>query len=738
MKTNFFNLKTILGVILVCILLLNVFFIHSIILGIVCLILYSILLSLHIYQITKNDIAGPIILITTTIVVNTSSYYIYGTTKLTASFIILSSLLFFIIKREKANSEQFKKILERMNLWIQQKFIPFAQTKEVLLATLIICLDTFLLYFIWTRRTVDLMPSPWEAINSEFFLAFTITTILLIYTIIISSAKKISFVILSLHLFVMYSVAPLLYPLGYGFDAFIHRATENWIFQHGFINPKQPYYIGQYSVIVFLSHITGLSIQLIDVYLVPVLASILIPITVSRSYAKKFKIKKKHALLNILAIAFIPFFSFHLTTPHNLVMILSLLAVFTTILYQKNGKGWYIPLLLTLAALVTHPLIGTPILLFFLTAIFVRQTKKRNYKLILLTISTIVQTLLLPILFTLNNVRTGHGLPTLNNPLLTINLFFELFARPYWYLRNAPIFWEFVYAWERLIVPIVILIAISGFFVYKKRTTEDYLYPLTAFGMFLSAWLLRSWITFPDVVAYEQGDYPMRIIRASILFLLPWFLYGLFRIARLLYTKHNRYWRLILVTVSALALTISFYFSYPQKNIKSRFPGFNVTQTDFNAVKLIHDKNEMEKSFILTELTQEQNLETSDMTMPKNSIQKSDTEIDYIVLSNQLVSAASLTTYSFAKTFDTSLGKLFYYSIPTGGPLYQQYGNMLYKGQKREFIETAMDLAGVNTGYFVVNSYWANSDEIIKGAKKTSDSWWKVDGGKIFVFVYKK
>ena len=114
------------------------------------------------------------------------------------------------------------------------------------------------------------------------------------------------------------------------------------------------------------------------------------------------------------------------------------------------------------------------------------------------------------------------------------------------------------------------------------------------------------------------------------------------------------------------------------------------------------------------------------------------TTYDYIVLSNQLTSAAALTEYSFAKYFNTEKGELFYYAIPTGGPLYQEYGHMLYEGQKRTYMETAMDLVGVQTAYFVVSEYWANADDIIEGAKQTADSWHVIDDGKIWIFVYKR
>ncbi len=727
--------------ILILILTLNTWFLHSSIIGILTFAIYAVIAAKHISDTHTHALAGPIVLLSSLIIGNTILYYLHGATSLTATIVLLGSLAFYAKKPIEPPAKKFASFFARLDSWKQLTLHPFKHTEDVARVLLVVFLDTSLLGFLWMKRTTELMPSPWQAVDAGFFIVFMLTTILLAYTVLKSTSKILPFFLVSLHLFTMYAVAPLLYPLGYGFDAFIHRATESWIFENGFINPKQPYYIGQYSLVVFLSKITGLSIFLIDVYLVPLLSAILIPFTLAHVYAKQFKMKTNHALVHILAIGLIPFLSFHLTTPHNLVVLLSLLTVFTTLLYQKNKLSWQVPFLLTLAALVTHPLIGAPIFGFFLTAVCIKIAKKTTIKRTWLVLTTLGQVFLLPVLFTINNVRTGNGWPLFGNPFSELPQFFDLFARPYWYLQHAPIFWEFIYAWERIVVPACVAIALGGFILYKKKSAAEYLYPLTALGIFLSAWLLRSWITFPDVVVYEQGDYPMRLIRASMLFLLPWFLYGLYRMAKALYVEHDTYWRTIFVILGAGLLTVSFYFSYPQRNIKSRFPGFNVTQSDFNAVELINGKSKKFELPAFLDKPPEELANASGVVVTPIMVEaevKLNDDIDYIVLSNQLVSAAALTRYSFAKTYDTSLGELFYYSVPTGGPLYQQYGKMLYEGQKREYMEAAMDLAGVEKSYFVINSYWANSDQIIKGAKKTADSWWEVDDRAVWVFLYEK
>jgi hypothetical protein len=508
-----------------------------------------------------------------------------------------------------------------------------------------------------------------------------------------SAGMRTALALSSIHLLLMFAVAPILYKLGFGFDAFVHRATETWIHTHGSILPKQPYYIGQYAFVVWLAHLTGTSIGLVDIYLVPLLAALFVPGTIVLSLRAAWDMPNRYALWSVWLVPFVPFLSFHLTTPYNLALFFTILAIFTML-----------PFLLGSAALVTHPLIGVPVFLFCLGGALLRKLRTgpwRNWALVLSPLFTLLAP---PLMFTINGIRAGVSFPNVTNPLTHIPDFLSLFARPYWYAKDAPAVFELLYAWQWLLVPTTIALATFGWYAVKKERWNPLLmlYPLTALSFLASAWLLKSWIIFPDVVAYEQGDYPLRLIKASIIFLLPFAGYGLSVLVRYTKTKRARY---SFIATTALLLMLSLYLSYPQRNAKARFPGFNVTASDFRAVEWIHNRH---------------------------------TSYDYIVLSNQLVSAAALTNYSFAKYFDTPNGAIFYYALPTGGLLYQEYGHMLYQGQKREFMEHAMDIAGVDTAYFVVNSYWANATAIIAEAQKNANESHRIDDGKVWIFLYER
>lgn len=677
-------------------------------------------------------------LLAATILLTTAAYYLWGITSV-SSVIILCLLIILSLYHFVTLPPRPFATLPLI------KYLKFKiYNLKFFLVLIFLGVEATLFTILFLNRTLELMPSPWQAIGPWFFILYALATGLLFFIItkqpttapISNSQFPISLIFTSLHLFLTFSVTAILYPLGWGFDAFVHRATEVWIQNHGFISPKQPYYIGQYSLVVWLSNLTGIAIFYLDVYLVPALASLLLPTTIIHTLQRVWNIEPRYSAALVWLIPFVPFLSLHLTTPHNLVLLLSILIVFTTLAYLKDKLPWSIPLLLALAAAATHPLLGAPLLVFVLAALLLCRQSRPSVpplvgggeggvmgrgKTIVLAGTFLTLTILPATLFTLNNLRSGAGWPAFTNPLTRLPEFFSLFARPYWYLAKTPFVYELLYGWQILIVPTVMFLSIIGFyFAYKNRgalrprlparQVTPYsllIFPISALGLVGSSFLLRSWIIFPDVVAYEQGDFPLRLLKASLIFGLPFAMYGLYEVIKINYKKLQKInfnlFQFFLICFISTLLMLSLYLSYPQRNIKARFPGYNVTASDFTAVEWIHDRHN---------------------------------EYDYIVLANQLVSAASLTKYSFAKYFDTPEGQIFYYSVPTGGPQYQEYGRMLYEGQKREYMEAAMERAGVKTGYFVINSYWANSAKIIEGAKKTADSWQVVDGGKVWVFVY--
>jgi len=684
---------------------LNLFWIHHPLVGGIFIFLYffaiSFITGFKIFTSSprfQQLVFGFLIVISELIIAGTAVYYFYKITPFVSFLLLFLPFLcvFFIRRRSETRPSPATNISK----------------SAVFLSGAVVITDFILIASLFAHQTYDLASSPWQMVSPLFFLGYFVSTVLLFWRYNRSQTNTSTYLLTSLHLFVGLSVTSILYPLGYGFDAFIHRATENWIAEYGFISPKTPYYIGQYSLIVFLSHITALPLKWIDIYLVPVLASLTLPAVIIFSLKEVF-VKKAHLAPYLFwLVSFLPFLTLSLTTPHNIVVLFTLLSVFCLLLALFEKFPIWILFLFATASIATHALIGIPlfvVIFFFFIVSNLKNVNKVKIPLLLLVVSLAA---LLPLMFTFNAIRINAPLPQINNPIEKIPQFLELFARPYWYAKTSPIYFELLYVFERLIVPIVLGLAIVGAFTLGKEKKNKHLWIFTTsfFGFFVSAFTLAGTIVFPDVVAYEQKDYPLRLIRVSILFLLPAAMYGAAILTEKIQTlkiitKNKKIFFALALLGLSVVLTTVLYLSYPQRNAKSRFPGFNVTSSDIQTVEFIHNRQP---------------------------------DYNYIVLSNQLVSAAALEKYSFAKYFPTSHGELFYYAIPTGGKLYEYYGKMIYQGQKREYMEEAMNVVGVRRAYFVVNKYWANSDRIVAGAKQTADEYFSIDDGKAWVFVYTK
>lgn len=684
----------------------NVFAVQNAFFGALCTFFFLILTSFFLgkvlfpkYGALEKGIFGGIVLLSELILTGTFVYYTYKITPL-ISFLLLFVPLIHGLILFHLSKEKFEKL-------------SFSFLKKVsLLPLTVFLLDAGLLQTLFTNQTTDVAASPWLLLSPWFFIFYGISTGLLFWNYQRSKTSLTNTLLTSLHIFVGMSVTSILYPLGYGFDAFIHRATEQWIFENGFILPKAPYYIGQYSLVVVLAHLSSLPLKLIDSYLLPILSSLLLPTIVFSSIQKSFPKLQNFVPFLFWIIYFLPFLFFSLTLPHNIVVFLTLITIFCLLLSVSKQFPLWILFLFSFAAICTHALVGIPlfiVLFFYVLVLRIENVKKIKFLLFTLVIAL---ALLLPTLFTLNAIRTHTTLPAIGNPLDKISTLKEMFARPYWYADHSNWYLETLYLSERLIVPFFLFCALLGtIFLEKEKQNKNYWIFTTSFlGFVVSAFTLASSIVFPDVVAYEQKDYPLRLLRVSLLFLIPSAMFGIHILLQKIQTfqviqKHKKFAFSFLILLLSLTFTCILYLSYPQRNIKARFPGYNVTSADIKAVEWIHARHN---------------------------------DYNYIVLANQLVSAAALDTYSFAKYFSTEKGDVFYYAIPTGGKLYEYYGAMIYRGQKREYMEDLMNYVGVSTSYFVVNSYWGNSAAIIEGASQTADEIHPIENGKIWVFVYHK
>jgi hypothetical protein len=216
-------------------------------------------------------------------------------------------------------------------------------------------------------------------------------------------------------------------------------------------------------------------------------------------------------------------------------------------------------------------------------------------------------------------------------------------------------------------------------------------------ALLVSVALLRAGFTFKDVIGYEQANYAERLYEAALLSLAPLVLAGVAWWWRAL-SKADTSMRVFHATLTAALVAALTYGAFPRLDDYRYSRGYSPSIHDVHAAEWI----------------------SAHGISP------------YVVLANQSVSAAALKRFGFR----TYYGSQFYYSIPTGAPLYQSYLAMVYEGATRETMMSAMRQVNVPTAFFVINDYWTDAARVIAQAKKTADDWQEVDDGKVFIFRY--
>jgi len=553
----------------------------------------------------------------------------------------------------------------------------------------------------YAARSDRALISPWQVINYDFFWFYALSALVL--TLILSRTKiktgrKLA--LISIYYFLSFGAAAIIYKIGYGFDPFIHQATMELIASHGLVLPKTPYYLGEYSLIIILSKISGLTISFLNKFLVPFLAALFLP-TALFNFLKRCVKTTPAIWLAILFLLILNFSPFIATTPQNLSYLFLILAVLAA---AADNFGQV--LILSLASAAIHPLAGLPaVALTAMMALkkYANRIKAKKEKFIR-TIIWLFAALSIPIalLFSaganLNNGSAGK---------MFLTSFRNLFGTPGSSGREDWLI-NFVYLLVQNYHLIIILIIIGALgLISRSKILPEYFRIINRDFIFLSSALLGAYfisgqIIFNDIIAYEQAGYANRLPITIMIFLLPSIAVSLENIiSRVL--KEIAAVKMIWLIFGLSALTASLYISYPRFDKYFNSRGYSTGINDIAAV---------------------------------NSID-SEAGAPYIVLANQQVSAAALQVFGFNHYYQTSAGELYFYPIPTGSPLYQYYLDMVYKNPGRASMKAALELAGVDQGYLVVNKYWYQSGRVINEAKLAADSWWTINN-EVFIFKYRR
>jgi hypothetical protein len=424
--------------------------------------------------------------------------------------IVLSQIIIFIIlhfsKKFNISAKNYLNFEEQKinGFNFENKIIKIFLKKYIFLLFYVLIFSIEILILI-KSRTSEAIISPWEKINFLFFYFYALLSFIIILNIYFK--KRHSLILIILHSFLSFSIIAIIYKIGYGFDYFIHNASLENIQENGFLNPKPFYYLGHYSLIIILNKITLIPINILNKFLVPVLASLYLPLFLFRASQEWLK-NKRLFLFSILGFLIIPFSLFTLSNPQNLAYLYLIFAILIG-LTSKNYLDLLLVYIFALASLSVHPIAGIPALFYaFLITIYHSDLKfkKHFYRIIL-----ILNSASLPLAFlffgnkNINQASLAIETTAQNQNLLQSFLSFFKFINP----NSEDFLLNFVYLYIFNLKFLLILIIGLGIFVaikHKKNCSLIFLNFFMSLSLLVSFLILKN-MQFDYLINYEQDNF---------------------------------------------------------------------------------------------------------------------------------------------------------------------------------------------------------------------------------------
>jgi len=664
--------------------------------GALYLIFFALVLGNWLFiknSLSAKLIFGLLFILLTAGLLGTASFYFWNldAASFTAILIIIPILLIPVINR-------YPLIFESKKLEFDWKI-----SRVILLLIYLLLLAT-IFFLLFNSQTDAAIRTPWQVVPPEIFLLYFLATFFLFCFLAISK----NFFNLSLiiaHLLMSFAVAVIVYQIGFDYDPFIHRKNLEIISSMGTLLPKPFYYIGQYSLLIFLKNLLHLSTDLLDKILVPILAALYLPTTIYYAFKDNYNIKTSYLYLIILGALIFPFGVFTVTTPQSLATLTYIITITFALYYLVYPKTPLLPLvLLTLFTLAVHPLAGLPLLFASALIIFYFRFQKQStfHKLLhrgILWEIFVLGCLTLPIAFivnskTLSQLKVNFNFDLLSNVRKLIFHRMEIFYRPFITI------YDLVYSYaHNIIIFFLVVVVLSILVLKRKQQLKKYLiYPAISLMLLINYYLLKVGMDFFTLIDYERMNYLTRVLQLCLYSLLPLLIIGGYWLWLKIFQQKSIIILLMLIFLS-LGVTAAFYLSYPRVDTIAEDHGYSTSATDIKTVQLI-DKLQLKEP--------------------------------YIVLASQPVSAAAIKELGYKCYYQG----FYFYPVPTGSRLYQLYEDLVYKKEKTEdVIATVRFLTGVNDVYLVINSYWYDAQNKIEEEKEISDKWYAIDG-KNYIFKY--
>ncbi len=694
-------------VLFLAVFLFNASFIHSVSLGAVLLGFYLAVFGWELGGVlVASEKAvlrwwiGMWVLLSSVLIVLTASYYLWAITAqvVWVCVLVTPAIILWLTRRFKSRSL----FGHAHDLWHEHRH------RLPRLVWLVMALVIFLFALFFTLLSdspvTEAVRSVWERLPVSLFLLFALTVSLTFGLLWRGRERAVSLLLVCVLLFATLSVAAIAFPIGFGFDSFIHKATEAHLAEFGTITPKPFYYIGQYALVLFAHHGFQIPIDLADTFLVPILAALLLPMAWYFAAAHITR-KRGTAMLTLTGLFLLPLSQFIVTTPQALANLWTMLLILASVPYllEREHPQLRVLALGAVATVLIHPIAGIPTLLYFM---FLStdpsrtnpRTPKTNrvVRLFLIAFACVV----LPLSFVVNSLVSGQALG-LNwaslNPLMWVS---SLNLAVFFENRFSPLL-DLVYLYGLNAMLILVLVAVFAWIEYRRDLSRRFrALLLMVLALSVNYLIMSTLLEFTFLIDYERLNYAARLLPLISFFLVPLLILGLGHLFVNIKGQPLILRACVLVGIVAIASS-TFYLSYPRRDAYESNRGFNVSQADIDAVHLV---------------------ESMAVGVP------------YLALANQSVSAAAIQEIGFRY-----YGDLFFYPIPTGGELYALFLAM-NESPTRDIAEQALEPVpqhgDVTTVFFLVNNYWWDAPRIIETAKTTADDWRSLGDGQIYLFRY--
>lgn len=485
-------------------------------------------------------------------------------------------------------------------------------------------------------------------------------------------------------------LTPLIYTLGFGFDGFLHIASEKILLTTGTLSPKPLYYIGQYVFTTWLARLSFIPIDLIDRWLVPVSSAVLLPLAWLLSSTTR---KQMGALFFLLPLGL-----FIATTPQSLAYVLGCSALLLTIGVIQKKVHPLAPLILAAWSIAVHPLAGLPLLLVILGLLLWHQS---NQLIKILSVGCLfLSGAIIPISFYLHGPAADSSASWNLHSLFQSGIWIERLSSFVPWIGNHFALWP---AWASLIaVAMPVMLIVFGLILPKGEMTSPLRrtpYLLAALILFASSTILKTAGDFSFLIDYERGNYADRLNLLALLVLLPVAGVGL----SYLLERVRSSTKLIQVSLGLFLIAIataSTYNALPRHDALIAGHGWSTSANDIEAVKQI-DRDARQQP--------------------------------YVVLANQSVSAGAVSILGFKRY---AYDNVFFYPIPTGGRLYQLFLKMTYDEPSLQTVREAGQIGEADLVYVVLNNYWWKAEPLSESLHGMADDSWEIDGGAVRIYKF--